>query len=102
MNAQRCLPIRYREFYDIPRISVVEDAHGVYLFDCPFDAEIDGYPNVYNVYRLAKGVVVPDTGSWSHLRSAGSLLAKIPTAGVTFDQTKRASIDAEVLRSFAR
>ena len=46
------LPIRYRDFYDLPRAVVVEFRDEMYLFDCLFDREIDEYESTYTVYLL--------------------------------------------------
>ena len=35
--------IRYRDFYDIPRIFIVTLNGKLFLFDCAFDDEIDDY-----------------------------------------------------------
>lgn len=97
MNHPHYVPIHYREFSDIPRIFTVRDVSGLYLFDCPFDNAIDEYPSEYWVYRLPAATAIPDTGSWDHLSRGGVLLARIPTSDVTFDETKRVSIDARIL-----
>jgi hypothetical protein len=44
-------PIRYRDFYDLPRIFITSYNGQDYLFDCPFDDELDDYPDSYRVYQ---------------------------------------------------
>ncbi len=46
------LPIRYRGFYDIPRMVVVRVGGSTYLLDCPFDADRDEFPDCFDVYVL--------------------------------------------------
>lgn len=52
MSSERWIPIRYREFYDIPRAFVIENAGELLLFDCPFDDVADSYGDSYTVIRL--------------------------------------------------
>jgi hypothetical protein len=94
------IPIRYRDFYDYPRAFVVEHTGALFFFDCPFDERADDYPDHYRVYRLppALGAAL-DAGSWSELASQGTLVADVPVARVTFDDTRRHAIDAGVLEN---
>lgn len=91
--------IRYRDFYDLPRIFITIHQGRQYLFDCPFDDELDEYADSYRVYELP---ALPDAelqGSWEHLPdSAIGFLGLIPVASVRFDPTRRACIDATVFR----
>jgi hypothetical protein len=94
------LPIRYREFYDFPRAFVVQLPGSMYYFDCPFDNQVDEYPDHYRVYRLAPDVPVPPDGeSWEGLEQHGQFVREIPTQGVRFDGTKRVSVDAKILEN---
>lgn len=88
--------IRYRGFYDVPRIFVVTAAGATYLFDCPFDDELDDYRDRYAVYRLSADVI-PERGSWDGLPGRGVLLGEVPVAEVRFDPTRRQAMDAAVL-----
>jgi hypothetical protein len=91
------IPIRYRDFYDIPRAFVVERAGALYLFDCLFDEHLDEYPDRYNVYRLDPELAPSlDTGSWQSLASKGKSVGEIPTERVQFDATRRAAVDDSV------
>lgn len=53
---------RYGEFWDVPRIFVVEHEGQLWLFDCPFSDELDDYPDEYAVYLLDPGTDLE--GSW--------------------------------------
>lgn len=95
--------IRYRDFYDFPRIFIVSYEGRQYLFDCPFDDKLDDYPNHYRVYQLP---TLPETelaGSWEHLpERATEFLGTVPLTAVQFDATKRASINTAVFSLLAR
>ncbi len=88
------IPIRYREFYDLPRSFLAERAGAAYFFDCPFDERIDDYPDHYRVYRLAsRPAATTDSGSWAALASGASFIGEVPLAAIRFDPTRRAAID---------
>lgn len=90
--------IRYREFYDITRIFVTAINGKQYLFDCPFDDELDDYPGSYRVYELP---AIPEDDlqdSWERLpERAIALLGIVPVAKVQFDDTKRKRINTAAL-----
>jgi hypothetical protein len=92
--------IRYRDFYDIPRIFIAAHDGTQYLFDCRFDDEIDDYSDRYRVYQLP---AIPEDdleGSWDRLpERAVCLLGAIPVADVKFDPTKRQRIDTAVIKA---
>jgi hypothetical protein len=52
MTGTDWLPIRYRGFYDIRRMVVVQVGRSTYLLDCPFDADRDEFPDYFNRYLL--------------------------------------------------
>jgi hypothetical protein len=90
--------IRYREFYDVPRIFITTHEGKQYLFDCPFDEELDEYLDRYQVYRLPAISEDELQGSWEDLpERAVNMLGTIPVTQVQFDPTKRNSIDTAVL-----
>ena len=93
------VPIRYRDFYDVPRVFVANHEGRTLVFDCPFDAVRDDYRDHFRVYELASGVAVPEDGSWHELAEAGRFLGEVPITAVTFDPTRRAAVDATVLTS---
>jgi len=47
------IPIKqYRDFWDIPRIFLVEYGNSLFLFDCEFDEQKEDYGNVFHVYLM--------------------------------------------------
>ena len=50
--ADRWLPIRYRDFWDVPRLIVVETEGRVLLLDSAFDDVLDEFSPEYTVYDL--------------------------------------------------
>jgi hypothetical protein len=97
LNAMSWMPIRYRDFYDIPRLFLVEHAGAVYIFDCPFDDALDDYPPYYRVYRVPPELIpAADSGQWESLVRVGTFVGQIPAEVVQFDATRRAAIDDSV------
>ncbi len=95
--------IRYRDFYDLPRIFIASYEGRQYLFDCPFDDALDDYPESYRVYQLPLLSEAELQGSWEHLSArAIDFLGTLPLAAVQFDPTKRACINAAVFTSLSR
>lgn len=91
------LPIRYREFWDIPRSFIVLFNGSQYLFDCLFDDEQSEYPDTYRVYRLPCLSETALQGSWAHLPDiAVAFAGEIPVSSVKFDPSLRASIESDV------
>lgn len=96
------LTITYRDFYDIPRAFVVENGGTLYFFDCPFDDNIDDYPDRFLVYKLSERMKDKlDTTSWAGLSSSSQLVGTIPVNQVQFDASKRGSIRAAVFDHIA-
>ena len=94
-------PIKYREFYDIPRIFVTESGNRVFLFDCPFNTEKDEYEEAYKVYLMPKLDEKDLVGSWENLpEKAARLLGEIPKSEIEFDSTLRQQVNAEILGRF--
>jgi len=91
------IPIRYRDFHDVPRAIVAEHDGSTIFLDCPFDDLADEYPDVYRVYRLdpARATGLGER-SWVDLANDGRLIGEIPVDRVRFDATKRAAIDDAV------
>jgi hypothetical protein len=96
------LPIQYRDFYDIPRLIVVERGGQLYLFDCPFDDESDEYSDHFTVYRLpssARGRL--DDPSWLDLAQLGEVVGRVTTDGTEFDPSRRRFLSDAVFRRLA-
>jgi len=97
VSAVRWVPIRYHEFYDVPRLFLAEQGTAVYVFDCPFDEAADEYPAHYRVYRLPSEMgAAADAGSWEGLPRAGTFVGEVPVEAVRFDVTRRAAMDDTV------
>ena len=95
------LPIRYRDFHDVPRAFVVEHRGQLLFFDCPFDDALDDYPDHYSVIRLPPAAsTLVSQASWTGLASEGTVIGRIPVREVRFDPSRRAAIDAAVLTPF--
>lgn len=100
MTSDPWIPISYADFYDVPRAFLVELDGERLFFDCLFDDAIDDYPSEYTVHRLDPGVVRgTEPISWRDLRARGVALGRVPTAAVVFDETRRRSVNASVLRA---
>lgn len=98
MNGEPWIPIRYRDFYDIPRAFVIQRGDEAFLFDCPFDDGLDDYAEHYLVTRLTRSAAARvDEPSWQDLASQGSLVGRVAANLVRFDSTRRSAVDAAVL-----
>jgi hypothetical protein len=94
--------IKYREFYDVPRIFLVEHRGRLLLFDGLFNEAIDEYPNDYKVYLMSPLRDEDTSGSWLGLRDkAIRPLGTIPVANLRFDSTHRREIDTEPIDEWA-
>jgi len=95
--------IRYRDFWDQPRIFVVEDAGDTLLFDCKFDDEVEDFPDDYQIYILPPLSAEDYESSWAPFRDrAIAYLGSVPLNAVRFDPTMRQAIDASILDRFPR
>jgi hypothetical protein len=95
------LPIRYREFYDIPRLFVIEQGGWFYCFECRFDDSLGEYPSSYRVYHLDPTLSAEiDADSWEGLASKGMFVGEVETHHVKFDETLRAAVDSSVIDLF--
>ena len=96
------LPIKYRDFYDVPRVFVAENGGCHYLFDCVFDSKADDYSRDYAVYRLPTntGGRIDEIRDWRSLYAEGARIGSVGVARVIFDKTKRQFVDAGVLKQF--
>ena len=93
----RLSPIRYRDFWDVPRIFFVEEAGRLYLFDCQFDEVTEDYPDVYQVFLMPPLSEADYAGSWAPLyQRATAKVGEVPVAAVRFDPTRRQAIDPVV------
>lgn len=90
--------IKYRDFYDVPRIFLRQAGDRLLLFDCRFNEERDQYEEAYKVFLMPKLPDEETPGSWEHLSAkAESLLGEVRTSDVEFDPTRRKQVKLEVL-----
>jgi hypothetical protein len=88
------LPIRdYRDFWDVPRMFLLDYAGRSLLFDCRFDEEREDYVDAFDVY------VMPTLGPeelqrpWADLpQRAFGRLGSILLTDLMFDTTRRTSL----------
>jgi hypothetical protein len=93
------LPIRYRDFYDVPRAVVVEFRGHMYLLDCLFDHDIDDYEAEYTVYRLPDDFADSiEMMSWTDLGHHGTRVGALEVSKVVFDPTKRGAISDDMFQ----
>ena len=98
--ADRWLPIRYRDFWDVPRLLVVETGDRVLLLDSAFDDVLDEFSPEYSVYDLPALALASAGHDWRYLSQGGRLLGKIRVSDVTFDDTRRNAILETSIRRF--
>jgi hypothetical protein len=92
--------IRYRDFYDVPRIFIAAHDGTAYLFDCPFDDDLDDYSDRYRGYQLPAILEDEIEGSWERLPArAERVLGAVPVAEVQFDPAKRERINTTVIEA---
>lgn len=86
----------YREFYDYPRVLIVEHEGVRYLLDCPFDEGADDYLSEYEIRRLTDehGRI----GNWAGLGAGAELLGSIAVSPLLFDSTRRERIRWDLVR----
>lgn len=90
--------IIYRDFWDVPRIFLVQYHGRQYLFDCRFDESIEDYEEMYQVYVLPELKEDELNGSWKDIaKKAESYLGEVPVSEVKFDPTKRYRIDTSII-----
>ena len=92
-------PIQYRDFYDIPRMFIVEFNGFQFLFDGSFDEAIDEYPEDYAVSLLPNLTQKDLEGSWERIGERPiRKLGRVPVSAVQFDSTRRKTISTDLLK----
>ena len=90
--------IIYRDFWDVPRIFVVRHRGRPYLFDCRFDESAEDFEAAYRVYTLPDLPERELSGTWAGLAGkAESYLGEVPVESVTFDPSRRRTIDTSII-----
>ena len=94
-------PIEYYEFYDVPRLFVVEWYGRRIVFDCPFDEGLDDYPSQYAVYSSPRQLEGTPDRAWI----LGLLVnqkpdGQVPVKSVVFDESRRKMMCDDVLWAF--
>lgn len=91
------LPIRYRDFHDVPRAFVVEYGGVTFLFDCLFDYDRDDYEPTYAVYRVPAEVAgLLDETSWTDLGHRCVPVGWVWMTDVEFDETRRKAVRSRI------
>lgn len=92
-------PFVYRDFWDFPRVLVVELDGAYFLLDAPFDEAIDDYSPVYNIKALK---AFPDSSNWTGVGHGSTVLGIIPVEPELFDSTRRLEIRLDMIRDALR
>lgn len=91
------IPIRYGEFYDVPRQIEFHFGGKWYFIRSYFEEEPDDYSEFYDVYLLpvhSEAELRSDPTYWIKLEGAVHL-GRIPVSEIGLDPTLRKSIDGE-------
>jgi hypothetical protein len=92
------VPIKYRGFWDVPRIFLAYYEGQTFLFDCAFDEELDDYPETYKVFLMPNLRDDELPTDWTTLpQRALRYLGDLPVSQVSFDPTRRQTIDSQPL-----
>ena len=95
--------IIYREFYDIPRVFIVNYNEKLFLFESEFLDKADDYSNQYKIYLLPKLTQDELNGSWVDMnRKAICNLDSVHVNSVEFDSTLRKDIDTKIIDNIGK
>ena len=94
---------QFRDFWDVPRMLIIDwDGESV-LLDCPFDEEREDFADEYKVYSMPSLSDAELDGSWADFpQRAIKLLGKIPVSKVQFDETSRSYLNRRSLDDILR
>lgn len=88
------VPFIYREFYDVPRMILLQRGNLRILLESAFDTETDEYSNTYKVFVLPNISEEDLKGSWEGLASTATrLLGEIPVDDLDLDLSRRKEMD---------
>jgi hypothetical protein len=89
---------QYRDFWDVPRIFLVEFENLLLLFDCKFDEDKEDYRNNYEIFLMPDLSDNQLIGSWNELyKKSLKRIGEVFVSEVEFDETRRSYIDSEIL-----
>ena len=85
--------VRYREFYDFPRLMLAkDDLAGYWIFDCPFDDSIDDYRGCFSVFYAGDSLASAEEAFSKYaLPSDSPAEFEIAVADLEFDPSRRSS-----------
>jgi len=91
-------PIRYVGFWDVPRIFLTRYKGQTFLFDCPFDEQLEDDCDSYRVYLMPELADEDLPKDWTTLhQKATGFLGEIPVSRVRFDPSRRREVELSVL-----
>jgi hypothetical protein len=92
---------QYRDFWDVPRMFVVEVGGDTLLFDCPFDEDRDDYAPAYTVYQMPPLSDADLAGPWAGLPTrALRRLGTIDVPTVSFGSGGRSEVAWRAIEPF--
>jgi|HubBroStandDraft_2_1064218.scaffolds.fasta_scaffold00704_21 hypothetical protein len=88
----------YRDFYDVPRMMILNHNGRKILLDCEFLDSEDEYSSMYKVYILPPDIDEDREESWESMPARSiRYIGEIPVQRFVFDRTKRAALDMCVI-----
>lgn len=77
--SEHWLSIKYREFYDIPRLLAFGHGGHFYILDCPFSDDVDEYEDSYKVLRVRDADVADLAGpDWREILARADHVGVVP------------------------
>src|SRR5690242_20366093 len=92
------IPIKfYRDFWDFPRIFLVDYNDSLILFDCKLNEETEEYEDKFQIFLMPKLTEQELNGSWNLFSGkAIKFLGEISINAISFDESKREFIEDDV------
>jgi len=88
------IPIRYKGFYDVPSIFLVQHDGKTFLFERPFFAEKEDDASYYQVYTMPELRDDELPTDWTTLRAeAIGTVGIVDVSKVQFDPTRKQAVD---------
>ena len=88
----------YRDFYDVPRMIILNHKGQKVLLDCKFDDSLDEYPSTYKVYILPQDINELGETSWESMPTrAVKYVGEIAVKQLILDHSKRAAMDTSII-----